>query len=119
MDNEEGYQNTVEGFSCAGLENMREKPTIRQLVILKEIMNIVQWEDMESFYSKDKKFTWIPYSLLFKNFEWLRLSRTSLSRDVATLVNLDLIDTYQDNKSGRTKVFFHATEFAEMLYVED
>ena len=111
------YQINILGFSCDTLKSMKQKPTIRQLVILREIIKIWQWGKMEHFTTRGKRYVWINYKLLFSSIEWLGLSRVTLSKDITKLIRLNLIDIYEENKLGKSRIFFIVTELSKSLYL--
>lgn len=109
-------RNTL-GFSCGMLKEMKQKPTLRQLYILREIIKISKWEKMNTFTSKDKKFVWINYNILFSSLKWMELSRQTLSKDITSLIQIDFLDIYEDNTTGASKMYFHVTEKTASLNI--
>ena len=106
------YVKNVMGFECSKLEAMERKPTLRQLNILREIIKISKWKNMETFTSRRQTYMWINYTLLFSNLKWMHLSRVTLSKDITALIQIGLIEVYENNKNGISQIFFYITEKA-------
>ena len=111
------YIPSIFGFNCGILGNMKHKPTIRQLFILKEIIRLSKWDNMEKFTSRGKEFVWINYKLLYTNLAWMNLSRSTVYRDILHLTSLNFIDMYEETFTKKSRMFFHVTKLTEEVMV--
>jgi hypothetical protein len=109
------YIQNVYGFDCQKLCSLDCIPTFRQLWLLYEVIKLSEFQGMETFTSRGKKFVWINYGMLFSSMQWQELSPSTMTREVTSLVSMGLVDIYEENKTGKKKVFFHATNKAKAL----
>lgn len=110
-------ERNFDGFINSKLKDLKQKPTLRELTLLRVIIQITNSYELKFFETRNKKYFWIARAVIFKKLENIHYTEDMLKRDLAALDRMDLIDRYMDKKSGKTRVFYNITKTTKDLFI--
>ena len=110
-------EKNFDGFINSKLKELKQKPTLRELTLLRVLIQIVNNYSLEYFESRGKKYFWIAKSVIWKKLENIHYTEKMLRKDLTTLDRLDLIDRYVESIGTKKRVFYNITKITKELYI--
>jgi len=115
---EQQIEQNIEGFVCSKLEELPFKIEVRQLLVLKIIIQISNfYRNSDKFTMGGKLYKWISYSVILKRLKGTHYTTKMLKKDLKDLDALGLIDRFIEQGDGRKRVFFHIADTTKDLYI--
>ena len=112
-------ERNFDGFINSKLKELKQKPTLRELTLLRVLIQIINGYKLELFKTRGKTYFWIAKSVLWKKLENIHYTEKMLRNDLSTLDRLDLIDRYIETVGTKTRVFYNITKITKELYIFD